>query len=43
MDASTPLEDAHVYSVHGRKFNLDAFEQRHPGGPHAIGLGKGRE
>ena len=36
-------ENDDEWLVHGRRFDLSDFVARHPGGAHAIGLGKGRD
>ena len=43
MDGPTPAQDEHLWTVYGRKFDLAPFVARHPGGAHAIGLGRGRD
>jgi len=43
MDGPTPVEDENLWTVHGRKFDLTDFIKRHPGGPHSINLGRGRD
>eukprot|EP00937_MAST-01D_sp_MAST-1D-sp2_P007509 g7509.t1 len=43
MDASTSTESENEWIVHGRRFDLREFVARHPGGAHAIGLGRGRD
>ena len=40
---SSAGEDDNVWTVHGRRFDMRPFLARHPGGPHALGLGRGRD
>ena len=35
--------DPNHWVVHGKKFDLREFVNKHPGGAHAIGFGRGRD
>merc|ERR1719506_1835467 len=47
---STPTERSEaeekrrsLWTVHGKRYDLSSFMDRHPGGPEALALGRGRD
>ena len=42
LGASQDIDPNH-WLVHGKKFDLREFVNKHPGGAHAIGFGRGRD